>query len=215
MTQAGHTLEITETETRRLGYGVRHGVDLKLDGEPLALSHGYTPLSPPMAQSPRTFYWGGGTSAETWEWRTWQVFQIKPSSPAQHQAAREFLDAGTEALFSRLKNTDAYEWSYARPVFVLWQQPPEDQEFSAATGDHFRVTDTGAIFMNGALIGHLLVEQGKVSGVEIKLEPHTFGSGPAEIKVSPKEQDLRAYLHPLGQNIFATYGIPEASPTPR
>lgn len=212
ITQGGHTLGITETKTRRLGYGVRHGVDLSLDGQPLDFSHWYAPLSPPLAQTPRIFYWGGGTSPQTWEWGTWQVFQIKPSSPQQHQAAKEFLDAGTKALFSKLKNTDAYEWSYARQVFVLWQQPPKDLEFAAAAGDQFKVTDTGAIFMNGGLIGRLQEVDGKVSGVEIKLAPHTVGAGPAQIEINPKEQDLRAYLHSSGAHIFSIYGIPEATP---
>ena len=189
---------------------MRHGVDLTLDGQPLELSHWYAPLSPPMAASPRIFYWGGGTSPEAWEWRTWQVFQIKPSDPAQHQAAKEFLDAGTKALFSALTDTQAYEWSYARQVFVLWQQPPTDLVFTAATGDSFQVTDTGAVFMDGGLIGQLQESAGVVDGVEIKLEPHTVGSGPGEIQIDPQEQDLRLYLHPSGQNIFATYGIPQA-----
>lgn len=212
ITQGGHTLEITETKSRKAGYGVRHGVDLSLDGAPLELSLWYAPLSPVSDQSTRAFYWGGGTSPESWEWGTWQVFQLKPSDPQQHQAAKEFLDAGTKALFSQLQDTDAYEWSYARQVFVLWQNPPSDVVFTAATGEHFKVTDTGAIFMDSALIGQLQEAQGQVNGVQIKLEPHTVGSGPGEVRIQPKEQELRAYLHPSGKNIFAIYGIPEVTP---
>ena len=180
--------------------------------KPLALSHWYAPVSPPMTLNPRIFYWGGGTSPETWEWGTWQVFQLKPSDPAQHQAAKEFLSAGTQALFSKLTKTQAYEWSYARQVFVLWQQAPSDVVFTAETGESFSVTQAGAIFMNHALIGDLQDAEGQVSGVEIRLEAHTFGNGPAEIRIDPKEKDLRAYLHPSGKNIFQLYGIPEATP---
>ncbi|MFT5587668.1 MAG: hypothetical protein ACI9VR_005281 [Cognaticolwellia sp.] len=212
ITQGGHTLEITETKTRKMGYGAQYGVELSLDGAPLDLAHWYAPVSPPMDLNPRIFYWGGGTSPETWEWGIWEIFQIRPSDPKQHQAAKEFLDAGTKSLFSKLKNTDAYEWSYARQVFVLWQQAPKDIEFTASTGERFTVTDSGAIFMEGARIGQLEATQGQVDGVEVRLEPHTFGAGPAEIEINPLEQDLRAYLHPSGQNIFAIYGIPQATP---
>ena len=94
---------------------------------------------------------------------------------------------------------------------MLWQQPPTDLVFTAATGDSFKVTDTGAIFMSGGLIGQLQESAGVVDGVEIKLEPHTVGSGPGEQKIDPQELDLRRYLHPSGQNIFAIYGFPEAT----
>lgn len=207
LTQGGHTLELVETRTRRPGYGTRHGVDALLDGEPLGLTHWYAPVSPPMEHSPRVFYWGAGTSRETWEWELWQVFQVTPSSPEQYTAAREFLDAGTGPLFSALQDTDAYEWSYARQVFVLWQEGPSDLVFTSASGDAFQVTDSGAVFMDGALIGRLQVQEGRVTGLEIDLTPHTVGSGPGETQINPKEQDLLGYHLPDGADVFTTYGL--------
>lgn len=207
ITQAGHTVRLTETRSRRPGYGVGHGVDVVLDDAPLALTHWYTPVSPPVRQAPRTFYWGGGTSPETWEWEVWEVFQVKPSSPEQHAAAKEFLDAGTGPLFDALTDTPAYEWSYARQVFVLWERAHDDLVFTADSGESFSVTDTGAVFMDGARIGSLQSDQGRVTGVEIDLSPHTFGSGPGQVRIEPTVQDPRAYRLPSGHTIYSTYGL--------
>lgn len=204
--QAGHKLTLEESKTRSLAYGTRHSVDVILDGQSLEVNLEPLPVSPPVSRSGRIYYWGKGLSAESWD-DTWYCFALFPADAAQHDAMKAVLDSGTGKLYDRLTDTKAYKWSYARECLVLWEAKAKDQEFLSPTEDRLSITSAGAVFMDGALIGNLERTGTMASGIDVRLDPHTFGSGPAEIRVEPKTTDPRAYVHQgTGQGLFVYYG---------